>query len=293
MLILGCERAPAPDVTDPARAKPAITPASPPIVATPNPSVLQRIAVVGASATVGFGATVPVDSSFGEMNQPITLADVVRATLVRPERSEVTVHGDLFFFSDPMTHGPRLMDEALATDPTLVVAIDFLFWFGYGDNAPGGGRIERDADRLALLELGLAELERVACPLLIGDYPDMAAAVGLMLSAGQVPTPQTRATLNDRVREWATTRPHVRIVPLAAFLDEARAGTAVSIGRHRWPPASPFLQPDHLHPTSAGLLALTQLLVVELRRPPFGLSEEFLDDRSSAVLERLRGAFGP
>jgi len=216
----------------------------------------RRVLAIGASATAGFG----------------TSADLARAfQACLPEPSEhAGALGSQWFFLRPLTSGTEQVQSALAAEPTLVLAIDFLFWFGYGALDADGAPLADEDGRLALLERGLALLEPVRCPLVIGDFPDMSAAVGKMLLPVQMPEQATLARLNARVAAWAAERPHVRLVPLARLLGTLARGEALRVGALEYAAGetSALLQRDELHPTREGLIALAVLALEALRDVP-------------------------
>ena len=236
--------------------------------------VLDRIAVVGASASFGFGARVTVDSEPRPVTGATSFADVVDATIRRPH--QVTGHADLFFFSQAAKSGPRLMRQALSDEPTLFVGIDFLFWYGYGHLDRSGRPLRKEADRLALLEEGLKHLDQVECPIIVGDFPDMSPAVGRMLGENQMPKPRTLQALNQRLREWAAERPRVMIFPLAEVVKQMRSGESVAVGALKWSmtDGTDLIQRDQLHPTAAGLIALSHLVAEMLVRSQPDVSED-------------------
>ena len=142
---------------------------------------------------------------------------------------------------------------------TLVVAVDYQFWFGYGTRGKNGNRVRGAADRVAFLDVGLELLDRIDAPIVLGDFPDMSDAVGRgMLSAPQQPNTVGLEQLNARLYEWASSRERVTVVPLAAIVEKMRTGDAFTVGRHRWPANAieRVLQDDRLHPTTEGLGAL-------------------------------------
>src|SRR5438093_9364837 len=79
---------------------------------------LERVVVLGASMAAGFGA----ERTFGE---------AFEASLRGPHEPVLDLGNELFF-SSPNSIGAHEVETALAAEPTLVVALDFLFWFGYG-----------------------------------------------------------------------------------------------------------------------------------------------------------------
>ena len=89
--------------------------------------------------------------------------------------------GDRLFFVQPEAAGRYQIEQALKAKPTLLVGIDFLFWFCYGDGST-------DKDRLQRFEKGLKLLESVECLLrLPGQQID---AYHLMLDVrGQIGVP--------------------------------------------------------------------------------------------------------
>ncbi len=216
---------------------------------SPDPSAaLSRCVVLGASASAGFGLS---NAAGGSIDFSRVLGSLI-AGLSEPPLDKAAQ----LFFLDPEGHGSRLVEEALFAEPSLVVAVDFLFWYAYGT-------VFRERDRLARLEAGLELVDRFACPVVIGKIPDMSDAVGIMLSASQVPDPSTLATLNERIDAFAAQRRHVIVAPVVRFLDDLAADRPIEIAGTSWPPGSrdELLQADHLHPTLTGLVVLGQLVL--------------------------------
>jgi hypothetical protein len=156
-----------------------------------------------------------------------------------------------FLFLRPESMARGQVDRALEIRPTLVIAVDYLFWFCYG-NFPA------ENDRLRSLELGLGQLDRLACSMIIGDIPDASAAANGMLYPSQIPQPATLLAANQRVKEWAATRPRVRVVPLFDFMRAAMANAPVTVRDQTWQEGETraFVQPDKLHPSASGCAAL-------------------------------------
>jgi hypothetical protein len=46
---------------------------------------------------------------------------------------------DMMFFTEPIALGQELLSKALAPQRRIVPALDFLFWFGYGDHHEDSG----------------------------------------------------------------------------------------------------------------------------------------------------------
>ncbi|RMH02577.1 MAG: hypothetical protein D6702_08440 [Planctomycetota bacterium] len=180
----------------------------------------QRLAVLGASASAGFG----IEAGGG----PVDLAELLDLAVLAPHRPPERQATELFFLN-PEGWGELLVDRVKERRPTGVVAVDYLFWSVYGVKASEG-------ERLAALERGLERLATLSCPIVLAEIPDMSAAVGGMLSRRQVPAPETLALANARLRSWAARRPNTVLLALDPALL-----------------AEPALQKDHLHPTLLGL----------------------------------------
>ena len=215
---------------------------------------LRRILVLGASLSHGYGLE-------KDAGAKISLADVVDASL-KAAHEPVRAKTSLLFFADPLPTGKAQAAAVAAEKPTLVVGIDYLFWYGYGF-------FPREEDRLAMLERGLAELETFRCPVLVGDFPDVSDAARStadspqgarpgLLAPEQVPTREMRRKLNERLRAWAAGRKNVVVVPLGDFVARRHAGEDVEIHGNRWPKSTldGLIQKDRLHPTLEGTIAI-------------------------------------
>lgn len=244
-----------------------------------NSAIFDRVVVIGASATCGFGVETDIQGPFGPTTAAADLATAVQAVLMvdRPVEKQCS----FLFFNDPMGIGPLLMANALACEPTIVFGLDYLFWYGYGHRNVTGGRIADEADRLELLEAGLKQLELCQCPVVVGDYPDMRAAIGLMLSEAQVPRPETLVLLNNRLREWAKDRPNVIIVPLSEIAGETNGDESA---------ARKYLQRDQLHPTAEGLILMAERAADAVVNAEIGVTNESFERDEEKALARLKAA---
>lgn len=221
------------------------TPAVPkPADAAPATTALDRVAVLGASFSEGFGLE-------PEIGAPVWIGDVVRAAVKR-ELPEPKRQSSLLFFTAPRLFGPKAASDALATQPTLVIALDWLFWFGYGE-------FDSDAKRLESFEFGLKQLEPFTCPVLLGDLPDMRGAlagVPQMLQAKQVPEPAALAALDERLKAWAKEHANVVVFPLAELATKLHGKDGFTLrGNTVFASELPeLLQKDQLHPTVMGTI---------------------------------------
>lgn len=208
----------------------------------------QRVVMIGASASAGFVLTEP----FGGTNTTkCRLSHYVDAAITAPHAPVKNLASALVFMN-PEAFEPVQIMEATNARPTLVIAVDFLFWFCYGEAGS-------DAERAARFERGLKLLDQLPCPLVVGDIPDASAATNTgIISDAQVPSEAARHAANQRLRAWAATHPNVVVVPLAEFMRATMANDAVKLhgktlaaGKTR-----ALIQEDELHPNPHGAAVL-------------------------------------
>lgn len=235
------------------------------------PAALQRLAVVGASLSDGYQVR-------------HDLAAVLDA-LVRPPHGPVTKSATVFFFANPLETGPGELELASFEEPTALVAVDFLFWYGYGTVNADGQALTSEAERLVLLEKGLALFEDFDCPVVVGDFPDMSDSIGKMLTEAQVPAPETLELLNARLHAWAAEREHVAVVPLAKTVETLRSGEPFTIEGLAYPADSTarLLQSDLLHPTQEGMVVIARLVARALVDLGAAADQDFHADVESVL----------
>ena len=229
--------------------KQALLPQAPPQL---DAKLFQRIAILGSSASDGFNLQL-------ETGAPTRLADYFKAGLLVDHQLAYDGASSATFMNPEKIAG-RGAAKALEADPTLLVAVDFLFWFFYGSGGPGN-TVEFRRERL---EAGLALLDGFQCPVLVGDLPKMSGAAGGMIPMASMPPSDSFNAANERIYAWAKAKPNVTLVPLDAFNESAATGQPFLVGGVTWDPAvsGGVLQLDQLHPNLAGtaLLALQSLL---------------------------------
>ena len=196
----------------------------------PGPALpLDRIEIVGASVSAGFGGT-----PFGE------------AFSAAAKQSKVESQADVMMFRDPEGNSKAQIERAIAFKPTVIVALDFLFWDIYGPP-----RRYRDA----ALDQGLADLERARAAgawIILGDVPRITTAAEWMLSASQVPAVDDLAKLNAKIVAWATGRERVLLVPLVEWTEPLRAGGNVELAPGENVAARDLMALDGLHANALG-----------------------------------------
>jgi len=211
-----------------------------------------RMVIIGASVSHGFTAS---ESFGGPESRKLALDRYLDAALLAPHEPARNLANAMFFML-PDDMGHTQIRQALTNNPTLVVGIDFLFWFCYGHG-------QTDQDRLDHFEKGLKLLESVECPLIIGDIPDASAAVYRMLSPREMPSAATRAAANRRLKEWAAQHKQVTVVPLAEFMRVVTANKALTVHGYALAAGTTraLLQPDRLHPSQRGCAILADSIL--------------------------------
>lgn len=248
----------------------AIKPVAPVTTNAVAPSPWQRIVMIGASATAGFTASEP----FGGTNTPTySLSRYVNAAL-KVSHEPVQNFGNAFFFFQPQLLAQQQITRALTNHPTLIIGLDFPFWFCYGEG-------DTDEARLQRFDQGLKLLETIPCPLIIGDLPDASAAVNKMLRPDQMPSPKALATANQRLKAWATGRRQVVLVGLSEFMRNALANHAITINDYTLPAGQTriLLQNDTLHPSPPGCAVLALAVLDAFQATRSGPhADEFIRD---------------
>ena len=211
------------------------------------PALFQRVVLLGASATAGFEES---ELMGGPKTAQYRFANYVEAALTTPHEPVATQASALLFFQ-PEAVMEKQVAATVAARPTLVIGLDALFWFCYG----AGLTAEQ---RTARFEAGLRLLERLDAPLVIGDLPDAARAVGGMLSATDMPDAATLARCNERLAAWAAGRKNVAVFPLARLMAAAAANGEFTLSGLTWEngKSAALIRADHLHPSRHALAAL-------------------------------------
>jgi hypothetical protein len=209
----------------------------------------NKIVVIGASASGGFVLSEP----FGGTNTTRCKLNYYLDAAVTAPHAPVKNFATALLFLSPDALAAQEIEAATNSRPTLVVGVDFLFWFCYGDGPT-------DADRARHFEAGLKLLERIPCPLVVGDIPDASSATNTgIISVAQVPSETARRAANARLKQWAAAHPQVTVVPLAEFMRAVKANAAIKLHNGKLPAGKTraLLQADGLHPNPRGAAVLS------------------------------------
>ncbi|MEI7658167.1 MAG: hypothetical protein WCK33_08900 [Phycisphaerae bacterium] len=209
----------------------------------------SRCVVIGASVSAGCEASLPgfrpagLRDLVGHCNFAGVLGAVGAGT---PAKGD----GDSLFFMSPDSAAARQLAMARAASPSVLFAVDFLFWHAYGDRIDAAGRRER-------LRKGLAELATFTCPVVVGDIPDMSHTI--LISKAQFPGKEAIDAMNVEIRQWAAARPNVVLIPLFDIVGKAIREQPLSFGGRQFTgqEARALLTFSGLHVTPAGLIALS------------------------------------
>jgi len=221
--------------------------------------ILDRVVVTGASVTSGFGlVTPPINGDLG--GYPITLKHIMEGLIATPHK-DVELLSNMMFFRNPKIHGDAFINQIIEYKPTLVIGIDFLFWFAYGST----GLSEPVEYRTEKFEYGLELLSKLDVPILVGDLPDMRKAIGKMLSARHVPSEETLKQLNIRLSVWAEEHDNVTVIPVHDLIESLHNDEDITVLDSTWSSGSQekLLQDDMLHTTLEGTV-IASLMIAEL-----------------------------
>ena len=228
--------------------------------------MLSRIAVIGASMSDGFGVRVSTTLADGKkISEGVNLSELVKVACKDPTVVVSNYTSSLYFMNPARTAKSSALRACGANAqemPTCVLAVDWLFWNGYGVSNMKGEKLSGDTERMELLDNALACLEPMCAaniPIVLGDFPDMHSAIGGgMISAPMVPSVECLAALNARVVQWALTKKNVCVVSLSKLTQDLVQKKSIHAAGREWDAQTlgPLLQKDRLHPTFAGTVTV-------------------------------------
>ena len=219
------------------------------LAASAAESPWSRVIVIGASASGGFVLAEP----FGGTETTQCKLHYYLDAAIAAKHAPVKNFGTTMFFLSPDALAAQQIESATNSKPTLVVAVDFLFWFCYGNEST-------DAERAQHLEAGLKLLDHIHCPLLVGDIPDASSATNSgIIVPDQIPSGTALRAANTRLKQWAASHHQVTIVPLAEFMRRVKADEAIQLHTSTLPAGKTraLMQADGLHPNARGAAVLS------------------------------------
>ncbi len=238
-------------------------------VPSPDPAPVS-VVTIGASLAAGtssFIASVNDDSeAFDDIHQYHDVLAALEPTW------KIETFADMMFFSKPIERGEEFVVKALAQPSQVILALDYLFWFGYGDHYDDSG--EKDATRLAFLtKEGFPRLERLWSGLpeeatkplvLIGTMPDVRDST--VIGASQKPSDEELLGLNAAIVAWANQHPNVLIVPFAERLAKVRQENGAQVGTQTYTEKDlpKLMLSDRLHPSTQGSALIAALCLETL-----------------------------
>jgi hypothetical protein len=184
---------------------------------------------VGASVSAGFGGT-PFDEAFK----------------AAAPSSAVQSSASVMHFKDPMGDTARQINEAAAFKPSVVIALDLMFWDVYGGSDPGWHRkaLAGSIDRLE-------DLRAAGVWIVVGDVPLITTASELMLPKDAIPSNAALDEANRSIASFAK-RDHVVLVPLADWTSPLRTGAKVKLPTGETVEAAELMAVDGLHANPLG-----------------------------------------
>jgi len=228
---------------------PQVADATPTAAAATSP--LRRVVVIGGSVADGVGLD-------DELIAHVSWKELIDAAITTRNRSIVN-HADDGMNLGARQRGGKMVDAALSESPTLVVAPDFMWWFGHGE------RFAKEEFRLQAIGNGLALLDKFECPIIVGDIPwlpDAPKGVGRFnrptIFASELPQPDMLGQMNALIYAWVAERPRAHLLPCAEVYAKIATKGQAQVRESSWTDMQreQLLQADFVHPTTAGALML-------------------------------------
>lgn len=218
--------------------------------------LFSRPVIIGASVSDGYEHK---ERLGGPMSDALAL-DRYLCEITNLPADRFSNFSHRFCFVHPLGIGHKQVSDTLKTKPSVVIAVDQLFWQLYGNFAS-------PEQRIITFKSALAKLDPITCPLVIGNIPDASLAINKMLSASQVPNQETIALANQILTEWVKKREKTAIIDLASFMQLCVSNKEIKFKNITYPEGSTkkFLQTDMLHPSTSGVMALSYAVIESLQ----------------------------
>ncbi len=218
--------------------------------------LLSRPVVIGASVSDGYEHT----ERLGGPRSDALALDLYLRQVVKIPAGKISNFSNRFCFVYPLGISHRQVSDALKAKPSVIIAVDQLFWQLYGNFAS-------TEQRLITFKSALAKLDSITCPLVIGNIPDASRSINKMLAQSQVPKLHTINQANQILDTWAKKRKHTAIIDLASFMKLSVLNKEIKLKNIIYPEGTTkkLLQTDMLHPTAAGAKAISYAVIEALQ----------------------------
>jgi len=217
---------------------------------------LSRPVIIGASVSDGYEHT----ERLGGPRSDALALDLHLRQVVKIPVGKFSNFSNRFCFIYPQGISHKQVADALGTKPSVIFAVDQLFWQLYGNFASA-------EQRLSTFKSALAKLDPITCPLIIGNIPDASHSINKMLSASQVPKIETIEKANQILNKWVNKRKQTAIIDLASFMKLCVSNKEIKLKHITYPEGTTknLLQSDFLHPTARGAKALSYAVIDSLQ----------------------------
>lgn len=218
--------------------------------------LFDRPFIIGASVSDGYEHT---EILGGPKSDALALDRYLNRAIAEPEIKFTNI-AKRFSFLYPLGISHKQVTETLARKPTVVIAVDQLFWQLYGN-------FSSPENRIKTFKAALAKLDPITCPLVIGNIPDASHSINKMLAASQIPKLEIIKKANLILEEWVSKRKQTVILDLAQFMRLSVANKEIKLKHITYPEGATrkFLQSDMLHPTPEGAEAISYAVVDALQ----------------------------
>ncbi|MGJ8656338.1 MAG: hypothetical protein ACSHX6_07800 [Akkermansiaceae bacterium] len=218
--------------------------------------ILARPVIIGASVSDGYDHT---EKLGGPKSDALALDHYLQKCLQTPAANFANF-SNRFCFIHPLGISHKQVSDALKAKPSVIIAVDQLFWQLYGN-------FSSSEQRLITFQAALEKLDPITCPLVIGNIPDASHSLNKMLAASQIPNLETVEKANQLLTSWVKKRKQTAIIDLASFMKLSVSNKEIKLKHITYPAGTTkqFLQTDMLHPTEVGATAISYAVIESLQ----------------------------
>lgn len=218
--------------------------------------ILARPVIIGASVSDGYDH---LERLGGPKSDALAL-DLYLKKSIKSPATKFSNYSNRFCFVYPIGISHKQVADALESRPTVIIAVDQLFWQLYG-NFPS------PEQRLITFKAALTKLDPITCPLVIGNIPDASHSINKMLAPSQIPNIQIINKANQLLTAWVAKRKQTAIIDLARFMELCVSNKEIKLKHITYPPGTTkqFLQTDMLHLTPVGATAISYAVLEALQ----------------------------